>query len=312
MKEKIVKTLLKHGLLATPQIIKKIEENGIENFLQSAKIHGVFLTEEKNKIQVSVKKLGKKQERLRPEDFVSYYRSRYEKIKNILLEKIDAVSINKLKTTPYNIATIGMVREATRNGFILEDPTGEVSVISRKSVMPNDVIAVRGFYREGKLIESEIIYPDIPLKLHNTTFQNTKIIFMYEDLRERINKTPTLTFIVEKIKNSEKNTFSGLTSPSWIELKTKENKITVLFFEPEKNLGYEDIKLILKKRHLYPESVHITGPEDEFVLTSVPDIFWIIGENYWKEVYKGVTVISTPKHGFAVIDLETWNINFTT
>ena len=154
MKEKIVKTLLKHGLLATPEIVKRIEETGMDNLSDLTKIHGVFLAEEKKEIQVSIKTLGKKLERLSPEDFVSYYRSRYEKIKNILLKRIDAVSINKLKTTPYNITTIGMVRETTQNGFILEDPTGEVNVISKKSIVPNDVIAVRGFYRDCLLYTS--------------------------------------------------------------------------------------------------------------------------------------------------------------
>lgn len=116
------------------------------------------------------------------QDFVGYFKARYESIKNILLQRIElqgAISINRLskKTEGEQVAFIGIVldKSETKNGNIflsLEDPTGTVNVLLSRNkeglfefgsrVVLDEVIGVLGFSREGVVFANNIFFPDIP------------------------------------------------------------------------------------------------------------------------------------------------------
>ena len=86
---------------------------------------------------------------MEPKDFSDYYNSRYEHLKEILLKKTKAVSINNAKKSFNDVSVIGMVKELTDSGFVLEDPTGEIEVQSKSDVSEDDVIAATGFVRNN-------------------------------------------------------------------------------------------------------------------------------------------------------------------
>ncbi len=116
------------------------------------------------------------------QDFVGYFKSRYESIKNILLQRTElqgAISINRLlkKTDNEQAALIGLILEKseTKNGNIilkLEDPTGIISVIITKSkpelfelcsaLVQDEVIGIIGFYKDKVVFVNSLFFPEIP------------------------------------------------------------------------------------------------------------------------------------------------------
>ena len=162
MKEEIVKRFLDEGVLISPKTLRAINEHNIDDFIRKAKNEKEIVFENKNKEKdtITMKNTIKKQ-KLTTQDFVSYFNNRYEGLKKILLEKTDAVSINKTKNAFHTVSVIGMVSEYTPNGFFLEDTTGVIETITEKRPEKDDVVCVKGDVREGKLFASEIIYTAI-------------------------------------------------------------------------------------------------------------------------------------------------------
>ena len=113
-------------------------------------------------------------------DFVSHFKARYNKIKDILSNRQDlqdVISISKgIEKNNQNVSFIGLVfdKTPTKNGNIsikLEDPTGSIPVVVNpekecfeiaKNIVLDEVIAVKGFMRNKTLFVNEIYFPDMP------------------------------------------------------------------------------------------------------------------------------------------------------
>jgi len=117
------------------------------------------------------------------QDFVSYFRVRYEALKKILInrkELSEAISIGRVfnKNTRDKIAIIGIVNEkhVTKKGNIildLEDLTSKIKVILKdtdkelfnlaQDIVLDEVIGVTGFNNKNVIFADNIILPDVPL-----------------------------------------------------------------------------------------------------------------------------------------------------
>jgi len=127
------------------------------------------------KIIFSIANLTKK---ITPEDFVRYFRARYQQIKSFLQERKELEglsSINKINGNRQGLSIIGLVfnKRVTKNKNILlelEDLTGKTTVLinrnkidvyeKAKDVLIDDVIGVRGFGSQEIIFANDIIYPD--------------------------------------------------------------------------------------------------------------------------------------------------------
>ncbi|MFH1210672.1 MAG: DNA-directed DNA polymerase II small subunit [archaeon] len=117
------------------------------------------------------------------QDFVTYFKSRYNSLKEILMNRSDlqnTVSINRLtgKTKVPRAEVIGIIMEkrTTKNGSIsltIEDPTGQITVIVNKNkpelvnfaknLVEDEVIGIKGGLSGQVIFANEILVPDIPL-----------------------------------------------------------------------------------------------------------------------------------------------------
>ena len=116
-------------------------------------------------------------------DFVSYFKSRYEQLKSYLINRQElknTLSINKvlLKKEKEVVSIIAMVTEkkVTRNGNILlkvEDVTGSINVLVNKNkaelfneakdISLDEVLAFQGVGGDKIIFINNILWPDIPL-----------------------------------------------------------------------------------------------------------------------------------------------------
>ena len=214
---------------------------------------------------------GVKEKKLNAGDFIRYYSKKYDGLRELLSRKINAVSINKAGGIKSTFTVIGMVKEKSQNGFVLEDKTGSIEIISYKEPVKGDVVAVSGISREGKIIEKEIIYPDIPLT-HKPRSVAAEI---------------DIESIAVKLPN-----------PAHIKAKKGEKEAFILAYSPLDSIEETEAVEVLKKRHLSPKRGEICfngNGGDPFLIEPIPDVLLITensGNDFVKN-YKGVTVIST-------------------
>ncbi len=112
-------------------------------------------------------------------DFVSYFRDRYSKIRELLSRRLNTRPIESLgrSTAGREVSLIGMVmdvRNTSRGNRIieLEDPTGMITAIIQKDseiydqsshVLPDEVLGLTGVSDgSGRLFVKSILWPDIP------------------------------------------------------------------------------------------------------------------------------------------------------
>jgi DNA polymerase II small subunit len=140
------------------------------------------------------------------EDFVKYFKNRFEKLHRFLSRRSElegAVSISSLRGTPERemVAVIGMVmdkrRYSTGNiGIELEDPTGRVTAFvfqnDRKllekanQVVVDEVIGVVGTLRNGgryqRIFVKDILWPELPVKRERRGADNPLSVALISDL----------------------------------------------------------------------------------------------------------------------------------
>lgn len=116
------------------------------------------------------------------QDFVKYFKHRYNFLKEILQGRIELrnpISINRLsnknKGEPISLIGIVIDKRTTKNGNIsvtLEDPTGTTNVLinkdkeaytTAKNIVLDEVIGVNGRYGNNVIFANSILFPDIPL-----------------------------------------------------------------------------------------------------------------------------------------------------
>ena len=170
-KEEIVARFMSKGHLLTPDALRCLEGKDAGKYIEKKfsgfiinemDIHSIAYSHEEEKIRI-IKNLTKKPTELQREDFIKFYNSKYEKMKNIIVSRIQKnfVSINKISPsgTSHIIAIIKDVKEKTMEA---EDMTGSINITfdSEINADTDDVVAIELEEKKGK----KIIYPDIPLR----------------------------------------------------------------------------------------------------------------------------------------------------
>ena len=309
----VVRELTRQGILVTPEILKKVRDGGFggKEIQQSPSP-----LPKKTKLSVKIKK-PITEKKMSPEDFVAYYNTRYMGLRNILLKKTDALSINKAKHGFSEVSVIGMVGEKTAQGFVLEDATGNISVVSREDVRKDDVVGVGGVVREGKLFQKEIVWPDVPatnkpttipgLKLLFTTFFNDAIIDSLGEFSLVFAPGADGSGVAEPDKLK---VVSDITSPCFATIKKDGSEFVVLVYKPKNPPTSEDAVSLLKRRHLMPGVDEVLSATDQHMIEPVPDIFWVISNQRGIETYNGVTVIISKEHDAVRFDAEIGEAHF--
>jgi DNA polymerase II small subunit/DNA polymerase delta subunit B len=307
MKEKIVKQFLEEGILLSPDTLGRITESNAERMLERAKKEKavVFSFQDEPELAIEVRKLQKKQ-KLSPQDFASYYNARFDGLRDILQKKMeDVVSVANAKKSGSSITTIGMVREQTQRGFIMEDTTGWIEVITRvEDVAADDVIAVKGGVKEEKLFAEEIIWPDIPMsRSHN----QPDFTLTLSEKAEHQNGDFLIT--TEAIYGFDKKK-TALPNPGWITISKDSLTVTVLVYRPDKPATQKEALAWLRKRHLLPDKNQIRGTDDPFLIEPIPDVVWILSSERWNDIYKSVIVVSSDGKVPAEVNLATGKVEF--
>jgi DNA polymerase II small subunit len=175
-REQIVRLFLEKGHLLTPKAVEFLSDKDINDFLDDS--YTKFVLDEgsffmKDKITI-IKNLTQTKKEITTQDFVNFYKNKYEKMKNIITTRVqkDFISINKLSTRRDEVHVMGIVKEIKPKDdkvvVELEDMTGTASVIFDKNetqgLEADDVVAVRAVSAGSVLFGKKLIYPDIPLR----------------------------------------------------------------------------------------------------------------------------------------------------
>ena len=320
MKEELVKRALDAGILLTPEILDGLDDQKLEQMILESKQKKTVLADKepsnKSKLLIKVKRAVPKQQ-MRTEDFTKYYNNKYDGIKAIILKKMDDVSLNKVMDTYYDVSLIGMVMEATQIGFILEDQTGEIEVLSSDPVDVDDVVGVRGSSREGKLLAKEIVWPDISLSNQLKKMSNISLFLTTKVTSKSKPMIHSSSFmLIPNLGDTDLNekeamrVMTKFTNPTTVTISSMGNEMNILVYTPEEDVGQERTKEFLKKRHLSPGRNRIMCPDDHFLIDTVPDILWLVSPKRFLENYKGVTIISCKAPDAAIANLGTREVEF--
>ncbi len=131
---------------------------------------------------VILKSYGEDSGKREVQDFVSYFKARYNFLREILQKRPElnnVISISRVVNKKYNepVSIIGIVSEKhiTKNDNIIltiEDPTGIVKVLFNKNreiyryaqeTVNDEVIGINGFLGNGIIFGNDLFFPDIPL-----------------------------------------------------------------------------------------------------------------------------------------------------
>ena len=123
-----------------------------------------------------IKNITQIKKEITKDDFVKFYNSKYEKMKEIITSRLqkDFVSLNKIDSTRREMHVIGIVKDIRdREGgktVDLEDTTTSVPVIfeDTEDLELDDVVAIRAVAGGRVLYGKKILYPDIPLRSPTT------------------------------------------------------------------------------------------------------------------------------------------------
>jgi DNA polymerase II small subunit/DNA polymerase delta subunit B len=192
-REQIVKEFFTRGHILTEDALKIIEEKGVESFA-GLNLPPVVRQSDLFLPYKILKNLDARKEEITKEDFVKFYNSKYDRMRDIIVSRIqkDFLSLNKIDGSRSEIHVLGIVREIKEKDgkkvIELEDKTATVPVILEdlEDIELDDVIAVRAISGGKVLFGKKIIYPDIPLR--NPAIGSGKACFV-SDLR--LNEAPS-------------------------------------------------------------------------------------------------------------------------
>jgi DNA polymerase II small subunit/DNA polymerase delta subunit B len=291
-----VKNLVNLGYLVDQEIVDLIEnlnENDFYKLVEDLKKENLFLINKDliNKVVVSDVKIIKNfipVKKFTVQDFVRNLNERYIALQSILLKRVefsDLVSINKISNG--NASIIGLIKEKTEKDenllVTLEDSTGDIQAIVPKNLgeklVLDDVVAVSGRIN-NKIFVDKLIYPDVPIRPVNYSFNSIKIAFLE-------NKESDADYLIyrEKIIDKIKNKIYTITNPCLVEI----GGVVILVL-----LGFNPLD-VLRKRYINIENT-------DFLVEPVPDI--IFTDKDVNANYKGITIVSLNK----TIDLKTREI----
>lgn len=294
-KRDAIKRLYSRGIMLSPKELENLSEEGLEKLLRPGDDKKEAFSDSRG-LSVKLKKHTKKK-KLSPQDFIDHYNNKYEKLRTLILKKMDAVSITNAKTGPSPCGIIGIVRGITQVGFIFEDQTGEIEVVRSgiaelEKIEPDDVLGLKGLSREGKFFPREVIWPGMPPNHKTGRINNMNVTLSGND-------PPALTLGGKNIRIAE--------SPEWIYISRSQDTVIILAFRAS-NTTREDAVSYLKKRSL-PEPSPPASPNPACLIEEIPDILWLIQDQEWTETHQGVTIISCSSH--AKLNLETKKAEFS-
>jgi len=167
MREKIVAEFFKKGHLLTNDAIKTLE-GGYEGFLNKDMPLVVDAKDLQQPYRI-IKNLAHTKKVITSEDFIRFYNSKYEKMKEVILSRIpkDFLSLNKIDTSRSEVHVLGIVKEIKEKDgkkvVDMEDTTASIPIIFETADIDpdlelDDVIAVRGITGGKVLFGKKIIY----------------------------------------------------------------------------------------------------------------------------------------------------------
>jgi len=280
-KKDIIDLFLKNGVMLAPDELENINEQNYMQVLEKK------LGETNDEILIAKQSSGK----ISCGDFIKLSNRKFEFLREILLKKTDAVSINKGRKVFAEATIIGRVKERNANGFVLEDVTGETEVMNENNdVKTGDIVGLRGFFKENRFFPNQIIWPDIPLE-NNPRPPGAKIT-----LTARIKETMA-GLIICPSGGKAGNIISGFGRLGSIKIKKHGGEIHLLAFSPEREMNDGDAVKTLKKRQISDDGIA------DNLIADIPGIFWLFnnGKN-WTKNYRGVVIISSDSGSFAEYD----------
>ncbi len=300
--QSIVRELAKKGVMVTPQVLETIKNTGFESFLKnvsqetSVVVQGTTKTAQKISCRVGSFPV---RDKITPDDVIKQQTQRYEKLRDILLRKIEAVSINKTERQSGKVSVVGIVGESRNGMFTLEDPTGSIEVRYDKFTPDSDdVIGVSGWVRNGIISAEDLLYPDIPINREAATLDGQIVL---TDGKDFDCGAADVVITPDTLNSGSKEKM--IPNPGWVFLEREGKKATVLIYTSRGSVDRKVATAWLRKRFVGGEAC-VTGPQN--ILSTIPDIVWIISEGSpWTENYKGVTMISFGKGHHARINMNT-------
>ena len=111
MREKdAVRRLLDLGIMVTPEAIQKVKESGIDGFLDEHRGKGcVVAGGDADRLVYCIEEAPRPTE-LKPEDIIKANANKFEIIRDMILRRMHAVSINNLGGNSSSTSIVGMVR----------------------------------------------------------------------------------------------------------------------------------------------------------------------------------------------------------
>ncbi|MBU5678964.1 MAG: metallophosphoesterase family protein [Candidatus Aenigmatarchaeota archaeon] len=183
-KEIVEKFLLKEKLL-TPEALEVLTNlDDITKILEKlSKKDRILLTKEditlenmQNKVKI-IMNITSKPTELTPEIFTKFYASKFEKMKNIIINKFqkDFVSIENIKhrKLAYIIGRVIDIESFdNKTKIALEDFSGSKEFVFDNEAIPKDIqiddivlaCVTSNLYSENYFIGKEILYPDVPIR----------------------------------------------------------------------------------------------------------------------------------------------------
>jgi hypothetical protein len=294
----IIRACLERGILVSEDDIRRMEAGlSVYDFIASkAQRDNPQQQDGKTGRIVCRVRKPKAASEITPADIVESRRKKYDAIKSMLLPKASAISISNAGDSRVQLSVIGVVKRLSPDGFVLEDPTGEMEMRSdAKGVAEGDVIGCRGPVSGSRMICKDIILPDVPLIRPIGRAAASLLV------GAKPSGQADVVASLEPVQTDAKNILLD-GSPSVLSVHKDGAKVVVLFFRPESPVGPQDAVGMLKKRCL---KVPATSDAESCVIDPVPDVFWIHGKSGdWTEIYKGVLVVHTSERS-CLINLET-------
>jgi DNA polymerase II small subunit/DNA polymerase delta subunit B len=304
-KKEIIRNLLKEKILLPPDLLDKINEENYKEILSSLKEREIIVEgegKEELKIKTNDFLKGRK---ISVNDIVELYLKKYEMLKEILLKKIEAVSINKAKNTFSKVSIIGRVKDLTGRGFLLEDVTGEIEVVTKgDDISVGDVIGVSGFFKENLFFPEDIIFPDIPLINTQNQIEDLNIILTTKTKEAQDTDTVIVHPNEIRIKNE---VVKNVSNPGWVTISKGERTMKILIYKANKEVRESQALTFLRKRILPEDQISVQNN----VIEEIPNILWTYNNKAnWTRNYKGVVLISSNEKSYVKYNTTTNIVEF--
>ncbi len=281
-RKEILELFLKNGILLSPEEFEAIDE---KNYMQVFRQRSAVKSG--GEISVSVPRSG----RMTCDQFIRICNNRFECLREEILRKTEAVSINKGKKVFAEVTIIGRVREITSKGFTVEDVTGETeAVCDGKGVAVGDVLGLKGFFRENRFIPSRIIWPDVPLG--NSPAPAGLKMTLTASVAENMHG-----IIVCPSAEKAANVATGFGRLGTVRVSRHDSSLTIMAYSSADEVNEEAAVMMLKKRTVPGEDIV------ENLISEIPGVLWVFNnKRNWTRVYRGVLIVSTDAGSFAEYD----------